>query len=67
MPCFDQPDLKSNMTLIVYTHEMWQTASVAAIEGIVNMSVDSAKEAYEEENWMLDFVQHDLDYQVKRV
>ena len=67
MPCFDQPDLKSNMTLIVYTHEMWQAASVADIEGVSHMVSAEVKEAFKEESWLLDFVQRDLEYDVKRV
>ena len=42
MPCFDQPDLKSNMTLIVYIHEMWQAASVGHITESVLMD-DAAR------------------------
>ena len=56
MPCFDQPDLKSNMTLIVYTHEMWQAASVSAIQGIDHMIGEHTIAAYNSEHWMLEFV-----------
>jgi len=53
LPCFDQPDLKSNMTLEIITHDSWKAVSNAHV--IREQKTDVNEIDDEGQGWIADF------------
>ena len=53
LPCFDQPDLKSNMNLELITHSEWHAVSNS--ETILEAPVNRGQQEEDGDGWLLDF------------
>ena len=53
LPCFDQPDLKSNMNLELITHSAWHAVSNS--ETISEAPINPEQEEENGDGWLLDF------------